>query len=81
MATATATASELQNQLDALRLDNRKKEAELRKQIAKKKRQEDAEFTKQIGKLARAMFPDLHTVDDFQHLFENLKIPQSKSRS
>lgn len=33
-----ASASELQNQLDALKLDNRKKEAELRKQIAKKKR-------------------------------------------
>lgn len=81
MATVTATASELQNQLDALKLDNRKKEAELRKQIAKKKRQEDAEFTKQIGKLARAMFPDLHTVDDFQRLFENLKIPQSRLRS
>ena len=76
-----ATVSELQNQLDALKSETRKKEAELRKQIAKKKRQEDAEFTKQIGKLARAMFPDLHTVDDFQHLFENLKIPQSKSRS
>ncbi len=67
-----ATVTELQNQLDALKLDNKKKEAELRKQIAKKKRQEDAELTKQVGKIAREMFPNLHTVDDFKLFFSNL---------
>ena len=66
------TTSELQKQLDELKLANKQKEAELRKQIAKKKRQEEDAFTKAVGKLARECFPKLKTPEEFAKLFEGI---------
>lgn len=66
------TTSELQKQLDELKLANKQKEAELRKQIAKKKRQEENEFTREVGKLARERFPKLKTLEEFAKLFDKL---------
>lgn len=65
-------ATELQKQLEELKLENKKKEAELRKQIAKKKRQEDDAFTRAVGKLARASFKDLKTLEAFEQFFANI---------
>ena len=67
------TTSELQKQLDELKLANKQKEAELRKQIAKRKRQEDDAFTKAVGKLARERFPKLKTPEEFEQLFSSLR--------
>lgn len=64
------TTSELQKQLDELRLANKQKEAELRKQIAKKKRQEDNALTMAVGKLMREHYPKFKTIEEFQKLFE-----------
>ena len=64
------TTSELQKQLDELKLANKQKEAELRKQIAKKKRQEDNALTMAVGKLMREHYPKFTTIEEFQKLFE-----------
>lgn len=65
-----ATSQELQAQLDALKLETKNKEKELRKQIAKQKRQEEDAFIKAIGKLTIKTFPFLHSEAEFKQYFQ-----------
>lgn len=62
--------NEMEKQLEALKQANRQKETNLRKQIAKRKRQEKDAITKAVGELAIKSFPKCKSVDDFDRLFK-----------
>jgi hypothetical protein len=61
------TSTELQKQLDAMKAEARKKEKEIRCQIAKQKRQEHAAHVKFVGDLFVKSFPN-YTNEDFQRM-------------
>lgn len=69
---------ELQKQLDELKLANKQKEAELRKQIAKQKRREEDALIKCIGKLAKQRFYTLKSFDDFEKFFNSISVPREQ---
>lgn len=62
--------NEMEKQLEELKQSNRQKETALRKEIAKRKRQEKDALAKAVGELAIKTFPNCKSVDDFVRLFE-----------
>lgn len=64
------TAQELQNKLDNLKKENKEKEFELRKEIAKQKRKERADFVKAVGEFMIKRFPEFTTIEQFEKAFE-----------
>lgn len=63
------TSKDLQNKLDALKLETKEHEKQLRKEIAKAKRQERAQLDKEIAKIAREVFGNHATADEYRQIF------------
>ena len=62
--------TDLEKQLDDLKQVNRQKETALRKEIAKRKRQEEEELVKAVGKLALKTFPKCKSENAFEQFFK-----------
>lgn len=64
--------NEMEKRLEELKQSNRQKEAALRKEIAKRKRQEKDVLVKAVGELAIKSFPKCKTVDEYDKFFKHI---------
>lgn len=63
-----ATIAELENRLEKMKSDRRKAEAEIRKEINRKKHKADIEFSLEIATALRKKYPEFTTVEEFLSL-------------